>query len=58
MTGKPPNVEEADRYLKIFKSSMVTFEEYFIKNTPFISSENISIADLMAVEELSQLEVC
>ncbi len=31
--------------------------DYFLKSTPFISSNDISIADLSAANELSQLRV-
>ncbi len=33
------------------------FDNHFLKKTPFISSEEISIADLMALCEFSQLEL-
>ena len=36
---------------------MDMFEKYYLKDTPFILSNEISIADLMAVTEYNQFEV-
>ena len=33
-------------------------ENHFLAHTNFLNSDEISVADLMAVTELSQLEVC
>jgi len=55
LTGSPP--KDGSKYLKIFNESMKLFEDYYLKDTPFISRNEISIADLMAVTEFTQLEV-
>ena len=55
LTGKPPR--DASRYMKILNTSLEMFENYFLSNTALISSNDISIADLMAITEFSQLEV-
>ncbi|XP_066927973.1 uncharacterized protein [Clytia hemisphaerica] len=55
LTGNPPR--DGSKYLKIFNDSMRMMEEYYLKDTPFILSDQVSIADLMAVMEFTQLEV-
>ena len=55
MTGSPP--KDGSKYLKIFNESMKLFEDYYLKDTSFILRNEISIADLMAVTEFTQLEV-
>lgn len=56
-TGKPPNEIEVKRYAKSLSYSLNIMETYFLSNSEYISSEEISIADILAVTELSQLEV-
>ena len=55
MTGASP--KDASEYLKVFNEAMRIFEDYYLKDTPFILQNEISIADLMAVTEFTQLEV-
>ena len=55
MTGAPP--KDGSKYLKVFNEAMRLFEDYYLNNTPFILQNEISIADLMAVTEFTQLEV-
>lgn len=55
LTGTPP--KDGSKYLKVLNESMKLFEDYYLKDTPFILQNKISIADLMAVTEFTQLEV-
>ena len=57
MTGKPPDTVGVEEYKQIFHECIKVFDKYFLANTKFISSDEISIADLLAVTEFSQLEV-
>ena len=57
MTGKPPDAVGAEKYKQIFHECMKVFDKHFLANTKFISSDEISIADLLAVTEFLQLEV-
>ena len=55
MTGQPSS--DVTSELNLFQKCAEMFETYFLKNTSYISSNEISIADLLAVTEFSQLEV-
>eukprot|EP00731_Ephydatia_muelleri_P027274 Em0019g147a len=54
LTGKPPDAKRIEELEKILNRSLELLESYFLKETPFISGPDISIADLQAVCEISQ----
>ena len=55
--GQPADIEGAEESKKKFVKCMKVLDGYFLADSKFISSNEISIADLMAVTEFSQLEV-
>eukprot|EP00794_Sanderia_malayensis_P001498 gene1498-1654_t len=57
LLGKPVDNEKAKRGLDKLTKDFTIFDNYFLKQTPFISSDEISIADLMAICEFSQMEL-
>ncbi len=57
MTGKPPNEEMVKNNERTLKKSLKLLDGHFLKDTKFINSESISIADLQAVCELTQFWV-
>ena len=54
MTGQEPDEKKIEETQKILGKSVKTLESYFLKDHKFISSDNISIADLQALCELTQ----
>ena len=54
MTGRSPDEKRVEECQKILKRSLGLMETYFLKDHKFIISDEISIADLQAVCELSQ----
>lgn len=57
LLGKPVDEKKIARGKKQMATCMEMYDSHFLKTTPFISSEQISIADLLAVTELSQLDL-
>ncbi len=57
MTGKPPNEEILRTNEKVLKKTLYLLENHFLKDSKFINSERVSIADLQAVCELTQFWV-
>ncbi len=57
MTGQAPNEEMIKTSEKILRKSYKILESYFLKDSKFINSERMSIADLQAVCELTQFWV-
>lgn len=55
--GKPVNEEKVSRGKKQMAQCMVIFDSHFLKDTPFISSEEMTIADLLAFCEFTQLDL-
>ena len=55
--GQPADLVGAEESKNKFVDCLKAFDCYFLANTKFISSNKISIADLMAVTEFSQMEV-
>ena len=55
--GQPADLVGAEESKNKFVDCLKAFDRYFLANTKFISSNEISVADLMAVTEFSQLEV-
>ena len=54
MTGQPPDEKRVEESQKLLNRSLRLLETYFLKDQKFISSDEVSIADLQAVCELSQ----
>ena len=57
MTGQPPNEETLKMNEKILRKSIKLLETHFLKDTKFINSDEISIADLQAVCEFTEFWV-
>lgn len=57
MLGKEPNEERLKETMAILEKSQKLLENYFLKDTKFISSDEISIADLQAICEFTQFWV-
>ena len=55
--GQPADIEGAEESKNKFVKCLKVLDGYFMADSKFISSNEISIADLMAVTEFSQLEV-
>ena len=47
--------EQLQQAKENFEKMLDTFQSYFLKDTEYISSNQISIADIMALNELTQL---
>lgn len=54
MTGKEPDKKRVEESKTMLAKSLSLIESYFLKGNKFISSEEISIADLQALCELTQ----
>ena len=54
MTGKEPDKKRVEESQTMLAKSLSLIESYFLKGNKFISSEEISIADLQALCELTQ----
>lgn len=52
--GKPLDAASIERGVKILKASLNKVENIFLKDTPFIYSDHMTIADLLGVCELMQ----
>lgn len=52
-TGKPLPEEEKKEILKNFDDVLTEFAAYFLKDSPYIAGEEVSIADIFAVSEVS-----
>ncbi len=57
LLGQPVNEKMIERGQKKLSKCVALFDKHFLKSTPFISNEQISIADLMALCEFSQLDL-
>jgi len=57
LLGMPINEKRIERGQAQMARCMEIFDNYFLKDTPFISSNEITIADLLAVCEFSELEI-
>ena len=53
--GRPVNTEKIEEGYKSLQSVFKLMEEHFLKETKFINSDQISIADLLGVCGLTQL---
>lgn len=54
MLGIEPNEEKVEETMAVLRKSERVLENYFLKDTKFINSDEISIADLQAVCEFTQ----
>ena len=54
MLGSEPNADTLEVYQTVLQSSLKMLERHFLKETKFINSDVISIADLHAACELTQ----
>lgn len=57
MFGTEPNMEKVKETMQVLHKSEKLLEGYFLKDTKFINSDEISIADLQAVCEFTQFWV-
>ena len=57
MTGQSPDEKVIEESQKMLKRSLYLLETYFLKDHKFISSDELSIADLQALCELSQFVI-
>ncbi|XP_067933584.1 glutathione S-transferase theta-1-like [Watersipora subatra] len=53
-TGKPVDEAKAEMGRKVLYASLKKMENIFLKETPFINSDSMSIADILGVCELMQ----
>ena len=54
MTGTEPDEKRIQEAQKILKRSIKMLDDYFLKDTKFISGSEVTIADLQAVCEITQ----
>ncbi|GFR73797.1 glutathione S-transferase theta-1 [Elysia marginata] len=57
-TGNPVNERKADEFRANVVKIISDFESYFLKGSKFIAGSEISIADIVAVCELTELLAC
>jgi len=57
LLGMPADEKQIERGQAQLAGCMKVYNNYFLKDTPFISSHEITIADLLAVCEFSQFEL-
>lgn len=57
LSGKDPSENRINDAEKILKKSLSLIENHFLKDTKFINSSEVSIADLMAVCEFAQFKI-
>lgn len=55
LTGAPVEQERMDSAVEDLTSSLTIFEEKFLQKRPFITGQDISLADLFAIVELMQV---
>lgn len=54
LTGKPATKESIEESLVIFARSLKLLETYWLANTPYLNSDQPTIADISAACELAQ----
>ena len=55
MTGKPADQDQVRKWRKGVQKVVTNLEGYFLRDTPFISSDVITVADIFCACELMQL---
>lgn len=58
ITGKEASESKIEEITSEAKKCMCQFEEKFLSNKTFVTGENISLADLVALEGMMQVWVC
>lgn len=56
-TGKPINQMRLAQSAKVMKASLNKMENIYLKDTPFLNSHSLSIADLLGVTEVMQTQI-
>ena len=54
MTGKPVDEKRAARFQAGMEQALDNLEKVWLRNTPYMAGEQISVADLLAACELEQ----
>lgn len=54
MTGDPINSDRVELSGKVLKASLSKMERIFLQDTPYLSSDQLTIADLLGACELTQ----
>ena len=54
MSGSEPNESKVEEAMQVLKRGMKLLDTHFLKDTKFINSNEISIADLQAACEITQ----
>lgn len=54
ITGKPIDESRVELSAKVMKSSLKKMEMIYLKDTPFLNSDTMSIADLLGICEVMQ----
>ena len=55
MTGKPVDEKEVEKFEKYVKQMVHHLDTYYLKDRKFLCGDEISIADLLCIGELTQL---
>ncbi|XP_059475185.1 glutathione S-transferase theta-1-like isoform X2 [Neocloeon triangulifer] len=54
MTGKPPTEKDLNKWMKSMNETLDKIENIWLKDTPFLNSHQISIADILGACEIEQ----
>lgn len=57
VTGAPVPKEKMDAAVEDLNASLKTFEDKFLQSRPFIIGDKISVADLVAIVEMMQVQI-
>ena len=56
-TGNPPDEGKLSKHVAAMNTTLTNMENFFLKDTPYISGHQISIADLLGVCEVIRIFV-
>jgi len=56
-TGKPIDEARVQLSRKVLKASLGKIEQIYLKDTPFLNSDSLSIADILGVCEVMQVQM-